>query len=79
MRDRGTEPLARERRIGNVTKGSRPGNLPSPSRILERGRVCAHEGCRTTLSVYNEGAFCWQHADVVFPNYRGKRLRNDRA
>jgi hypothetical protein len=62
-----------------VTKGSRPGNLPSPSRTLERGRVCAHGGCRTTLSVYNEGAFCWQHADVVFPNYRGKRLKNDRA
>lgn len=62
-----------------MTKGSRPGNLPSPSRTLERDRVCGHEGCRTTLSVYNEDALCWQHADVVFPNHRGKRLRNDRA
>jgi hypothetical protein len=46
---------------------------------VEKGRICAHDGCRTTLSVYNEGAFCWQHADVVFPNYRGKRMRTDRA
>ena len=76
---RGTEPLPRERRIGNVTKGSRPGHLPAPSRALERGRVCAHEDAGRRFSVYNEGAFCWQHADVVFPNYRGKRLRSDRA
>ena len=62
-----------------MTKGSRPGHLPAPSRALEKGRVCAHDGCRTTLSVYNESAFCWQHADVIFPNYRGKRLRSDRA
>ena len=53
--DLGTEPPSCGRRIGNMTKGSRPGNLPAPSRALEPGRVCAHEGCRTTLSVYNEG------------------------
>ena len=62
-----------------VTKGTRPGHVPTPSRTEEEGRVCAFEGCATKLSVYNEGAFCWQHADVVFPNYRGKRLRTDRA
>jgi hypothetical protein len=63
----------------DVTKGTRPGRLPAASRTEEEGRICAFEGCQTKLSVYNEGAFCWQHADVVFPNYRGKRLRPDRG
>jgi len=50
-----------------------------PSRVEEVGRECAHPGCRTKLSVYNAGSSCWQHADVVFPNLRGKRLRSDRS
>ena len=62
-----------------MTKGTRPGHLPSPSRVEEVGRACAHPGCRTKLSVYNAGSSCWQHADVVFPNLRGKRLRSDRS
>jgi hypothetical protein len=62
-----------------VTKGTRPGHLPQPSRTEAQGRECGHPGCRTKLSVYNVGDSCWQHADVVFPNYRGKRLRTDRA
>jgi len=73
------EPSARPRRIPRVTKGTRPGHLPPLSRIEEEGRVCAQAGCRTKLSVYNAGALCWQHADVVFPNLRGKRLRADRS
>ena len=56
-------------------KGTRPGRLPPPSKVEGRdGRVCAEEGCKTKLSVYNAGEFCWRHADVVFPNHRGKRL-----
>lgn len=62
-----------------MTKGTRPGNLPAASRTEQKGRECAHEGCRTKLSVYNQSELCWQHADVVFPTYRGKRLRSDRA
>ncbi len=59
-----------------VMKGSRPGNLPHPSRPVESGvrRVCRDPDCDTKLSVYNAGDFCWQHTDLVFPNYRGKRL-----
>jgi len=62
-----------------MTKGTRPGHLPAPSRVEEAGRTCAHPGCPTKLSVYNTGSSCWQHADVVFPNLRGKRLRSDRS
>ncbi len=62
-----------------MTKGIRPGNLPPPSRASSGGRVCVHQGCETRLSVYNASDLCWQHADVVFPNHRGKRLRKGRC
>jgi hypothetical protein len=61
-----------------VTKGTRPGHLPAPSQPEPEGRVCAHPGCRTRLSVYNTDERCWQHADVEFPNRRGRRLRESR-
>ncbi len=56
-----------------MTKASRPGQLPPPSRKGSEGRVCSHPGCETKLSVYNRSDLCWQHDDVVFPNLRGKR------
>jgi hypothetical protein len=55
-------------------KGSRPGKMPPPSPTRREGRTCAAPGCHTRLSIYNLGALCWQHADLHFPNYRGKRL-----
>lgn len=55
-------------------KGTRPGHLPPPNRETSGERVCAEPGCETKLSKYNESRFCWQHEDVTFPNYRGKRL-----
>jgi hypothetical protein len=29
--------------------------------------------------VYNTGSFCWQHTEIEFPNYRGKRLAPGKA
>jgi hypothetical protein len=56
-------------------KGTRPGHMPQPSRQSDRaGRTCGQPGCETRLSVYNLGNRCWQHTDLTFPNYRGKRL-----
>jgi len=60
-------------------KGSRPGKLPPPSPTSHTGRVCAATGCSTKLSIYNLSATCWQHSDLVFPNYRGKRLAPNKA
>jgi hypothetical protein len=57
-----------------VAKGTRPGSVARPSKTGSRGRVCAYPGCDTHLSVYNRSDRCWQHADIVFPNLRGKRL-----
>jgi hypothetical protein len=31
------------------------------------------------LSIYNLGSTCWQHAEIRFPNYRGKRLAEGKA
>ncbi len=62
-----------------MTKGTRPGHLPPPSRADDPDRMCTYPGCRTRLSVYNASDRCWQHAEVSFPNHRGKRLRTDRA
>lgn len=55
-------------------KGTRPGHHPPPSETNDEGRVCAHPGCDTRLSIYNLRAHCWQHTDIAFPSYRGKRL-----
>jgi hypothetical protein len=55
-------------------KGTRPGKLPPPSQAEPAGRVCEAPDCTTTLSIYNRANHCWQHADITFPNYRGKRL-----
>jgi hypothetical protein len=48
--------------------------MPRPSRTEARNRVCASPGCETRLSVYNARTTCWQHTDIAFPNYRGRRL-----
>ncbi len=62
-----------------MSKGTRPGHLPAPSHQEEEGRVCAHAGCETTLSVYNASDRCWQHAEARFSSHRGKRLGPDRT
>jgi hypothetical protein len=60
-------------------KGSRPGKVPPPSPTSAGGRVCLAPGCATKLSIYNLSSTCWQHTDLVFPNYRGKRLAEGKA
>jgi len=55
-------------------QGSHPGHLPPPSKTHERDRVCEAPGCHTKLSIYNPARHCWQHAEVQFPSFRGKRL-----
>jgi hypothetical protein len=60
-------------------QGTRPGKLPPPSRTHGDDRVCEVPDCRTRLSRYNPAHRCWQHAEVVFPTYRGKRLSPSEA
>ena len=62
-------------------KGTKPGKMPRPSRAVasRRDRVCEEPGCTTRLSIYNMRSRCWQHTDIVFPNYRGRRLAEGNA
>lgn len=39
--------------------------------------MCAEPTCDTRLSRYNSREHCWQHAEIVYPNYRGRRLAPD--
>jgi hypothetical protein len=55
-------------------QGTRPGKLPPPSRTHGDDRVCEVQDCHTKLSRYNPAKLCFQHAEIVFPSYRGKRL-----
>ena len=41
---------------------------------FEEGRTCEIPGCRTVLSVYNDGYLCWTHR----PMERVTPLRNHR-
>lgn len=46
---------------------------PPVARFVE-GRTCDEPGCRTVLSVYNDGSCCWAHR----PMERVTPLRNHR-
>ena len=66
----GADPLG-----PNRVKGTRPGHLPPPSIRSERAdRACAGPGARRSSPPTTSGTHCWQHTELTFPNYRGKRL-----
>jgi hypothetical protein len=62
-----------------VVRGSRPRELPRPNRTYGHGRVCAHEGCDTRISIYNKSSYCWAHAPLKYPLVRGERKRRAAA
>jgi len=45
-----------------------------PIARFDEGRTCDVHGCRTVLSVYNDGTRCWSHR----PMERVTPLRNQR-
>jgi hypothetical protein len=47
--------------------------LPRRSRRFRAGRLCAHAGCMTRLSVYNRRDTCFVHSGVKIPRLRGKK------
>ncbi len=46
----------------------------TPSRIFAAGRTCEEPGCRTRLSMYNDGERCSLHAPMEVPRTRGKKI-----
>jgi len=55
-----------------VRTESVPDGPPLPR--FDEGRTCEEPGCRTVLSVYNDGFSCWAHR----PMERVTALRNHR-
>jgi predicted nucleic acid-binding Zn ribbon protein len=39
----------------------RPSSRANVVRAHQRGRICAHEGCATILSIYNPSKYCSAH------------------
>jgi hypothetical protein len=60
-------------------RGSRPRELPRPNRTYGSGRVCAHDGCETRISMYNKALYCWAHTPMRFPLVRGERKKKAAA
>jgi hypothetical protein len=45
-----------------------------PSKAYKAGRTCREPGCATILSIYNDGSYCSQHAPMIVPRVRGKKI-----
>ena len=43
-------------------------------RIYDRGRICAHPGCATILSIYNPARYCAAHLPQAQPRRRRMAL-----
>jgi hypothetical protein len=54
--------------------GERVISASTQSRTYATGRVCAEEGCKTRLSIYNESDYCSLHHRAVTPRTRGRKI-----
>jgi hypothetical protein len=58
----------------------RPVSLTDRVAVRERGRICAHDGCDTILSIYNRAKYCSAHlADALDRPRRGSVQREFRT
>lgn len=48
----------------------RPVSLTERVAVRDRGRICAHEGCDTILSIYNPTRFCSAHVEEARARHR---------
>jgi hypothetical protein len=55
-------------------KGHKP-HTARKNRIYAGDRVCAQDGCTTTLSRYNPRDKCWAHAELKVPRLRGRVVK----
>ncbi|MHB8262997.1 MAG: hypothetical protein ACYDGY_04515 [Acidimicrobiales bacterium] len=44
-----------------------------PVPVFRRGRICRQAGCKTRLSIYNPGDFCYRHEVRAAPRVRAKK------
>jgi hypothetical protein len=54
--------------------GERVNGHDHPAKQYGRGRTCQEPGCRTKLSIYNDGAYCSLHLPIEAPRLRGRKI-----
>ena len=59
-----------ERAVG----GERISSSDQPARRSAEGRTCHEPGCRTRLSIYNDGSYCSLHERMTAPRTRGRKI-----
>ena len=57
----GGEQVVSPNASDRVLRGRMAPGLTRSNSVHETGRVCAHDGCATVLSIYNSTGWCWQH------------------
>lgn len=58
--------------MGHAMQGAPLVGLPRKSRTARAGRICAHPGCGTRLSVYNRSTTCSVHTGRQKLRVRGR-------
>jgi hypothetical protein len=56
----------------------RPVSLTDRVAVWERGRICAHDGCDTILSIYNSAKYCSAHVTDALKRPRRGSLQRER-
>jgi hypothetical protein len=54
--------------------GERINGHDHPAKQYGRGRTCQEPGCRTKLSIYNDGTYCSLHLPIEAPRLRGRKI-----
>jgi hypothetical protein len=57
-----------------AVKGTPISGNDRPSRSFGKNRVCGESGCKTRLSIYNRGKYCYQHEPMAVPRTRGRKI-----
>lgn len=57
-----------------AVKGTPISGNDRPSRSFGKNRVCDEPGCKTRLSIYNRGKYCYQHEPMAVPRTRGRKI-----
>lgn len=56
----------------------RPVSFTDRVAVRERGRICAHDGCDTILSIYNPAKYCSAHVTAALDRPRRGSLQRER-
>ena len=58
--------------MADILRGNKLTGSTRPPKAHAKNRVCAGDGCETTLSQYNKRDHCFVHTPTRFPRLRGR-------